>query len=287
VTGLCTISAAGVVLKSIIILKDLKGWKSLLHYNALTLFASSCSGWITGDIFTMFAIDFCSQLNLYHLSLPSYIADEPVLLLLDGHISQRNITVLMTFYLFNVDIWIIPCHTTHVLQPFDVGIAAPFIAEFKQQLRQEINSLAAELTAGQRTKADTLRCHMVAAFLNVFHKVTTPGNLYSAFAAKGFFSFSSTRPLDSPLVATVPPSAFEGIARRPAAVNAELPTDPDYLQHSFAEKNGRVITNHDLSPIDLEAIWNRLMMGEVQSGRILTSRLRIWVRKTKRQARVF
>jgi hypothetical protein len=111
------------------------------------------------------------------MSLPSDIADEPVLLLLDGHVSRRNVTALMIFYLFNVDILIIPGRTTHVLQPFDVSIAAPLKAEFKQQLQQEINLLAAELTDGQRTKAEALRCHMVAAFLNAFHKGTTPGNL--------------------------------------------------------------------------------------------------------------
>jgi hypothetical protein len=90
-------SALGLPFKSIIIRKDLKSLKSLLHYTALTSFASSCSGWITGDVFTMFAIYFCSQLSLYRLSLPSDIADELVLLLLDGHISQRNITALMIF----------------------------------------------------------------------------------------------------------------------------------------------------------------------------------------------
>jgi hypothetical protein len=137
VTGLCTISAAGVVFKSIIILKDLKGLKSLVHYTALTSFASSCSGWITGDIFTMFAIDFCSQLSLYRLSLPSDIADKPVLLLLDGHISRMNITPLMIFYLLNVDILIIPGHTTHILQSFDVGIAVPLKAKFKQHCNKK------------------------------------------------------------------------------------------------------------------------------------------------------
>jgi hypothetical protein len=70
--------------------------------------------------------------------------------------------VLMIFYLFNVNILVIPGHTTHVLQPFDVGIAAPLKTEFKQQLKQEINLLAAELTGRQRTKANALRCHMVA-----------------------------------------------------------------------------------------------------------------------------
>jgi hypothetical protein len=68
----------------------------------------------------MFAIDFCSQPSLYRLSLPSDIADEPVLLLLDGHISRRNTMALTFFNLFNVDILIVPGHTTHVLQPFNV-----------------------------------------------------------------------------------------------------------------------------------------------------------------------
>jgi hypothetical protein len=192
----------------------------------------------------------------------------------------------MIFYLFNVDILIVPGHTTHFLQPFDVGIAEPLKAEFKQQLQQEINSLAAELTDGQRTKAEALRCHMVAAFLNAFHKVTTPGDLSSAFAATGFIPFSLSRPLGSPFVATAPPGVFEEIFTRPAAVNAELLTDHDYLQRLLVEEKCRVMTDQDLSLIDLEVIWNRLMMGELQSGRILTSQPRIWVRETERQARV-
>jgi hypothetical protein len=177
----------------------------------------------------------------------------------------------MILYLFNVDILTITGHTTHVLQLFDGGIATPLKAEFKQQLQQEINSLAAELTAEQRTKADALRCHMVAAFPNALHKVTTHGNLYSAFPATGFIPFFPTRPLDSPFVATVPPGIFERTVRRPAAVNAELLTDPDCLQHLFVEENGRVMTDQYLLLIDLETIWNLLMMGELRSGRILTS----------------
>jgi hypothetical protein len=58
------------------------------------------------------------------------------------------------------------------------------------------------------------------------------------------------------------------------------------MQRLFAEENSRVMTDQNLSLIDLETIWNRLMMGELQSERILTSRPRIWVRETERQARV-
>jgi hypothetical protein len=94
-------------------------------------------------------------------------------------------------------------------------------------------------------------CHTVAAFRNAFRKVTTPGNLYSAFAATGFIPFSPSHPLDSSFIATASPGVFEGIIRRPVAVNAELLTDPDCLQRFFAEENGRVTTDQDLSLIDL------------------------------------
>jgi hypothetical protein len=69
-------------------------------------------------------------------------------------------------------------------------------------------------------------------------------------------------------------------------VNAELLTGLDCLQCLFAEENGRVMTGQDLSLIDLETIWNCLMIGELQGGRILTSRPRTWVRETERHARV-
>jgi hypothetical protein len=46
-------------------------------------------------------------------------------------------------------------------------------------------------------------------------------------------------------------------------VNTELLTDPDCLQRLFAEENGCVITGQDLALIDLEAIWNRWMTGEL------------------------
>jgi hypothetical protein len=111
--------------QAIIILKELKSLKSLTNYIYLIFFASSSSGWITGDLFLMFPIDFCAQSSVYRLSLPPNLFEEPALLILAGHISRANITGLMIFCLINVDVLILPSPTTHVLQLFDVGIAFP------------------------------------------------------------------------------------------------------------------------------------------------------------------
>jgi hypothetical protein len=124
-TGVCTISAAGTCFRPIVILKQLYQLKSLKQFENDTSFATSANGWITSDLFLMFAIDFCAQLSFYRLQLPDEIADDPVLLILDGHGTRRNLRAMMIFDLFNVDVLILPGHTTHVLQPFDVGIASP------------------------------------------------------------------------------------------------------------------------------------------------------------------
>jgi hypothetical protein len=75
-TRLCTISAGGAVSKPIIILKELKSLKSLANDASLASFASSFSGWITSDLFLMFAMDFCVQLRVYRLSLPPDLFQE-------------------------------------------------------------------------------------------------------------------------------------------------------------------------------------------------------------------
>jgi hypothetical protein len=165
-----------------------KSLKSLAHYTGLA-FASSSSGWIRGDLFLMLAINCCVQMSVYRSSLPPDFFEEPARLMLDGHISRANIAALMIFCLSNIDVLILPGHATYILQPFDVGIAFPLKSEFKQQLMKEINALRMEMTEGQRTRSDALRCRIVAAFMNAFRKVTTRDNLYSAFETTVFVPF--------------------------------------------------------------------------------------------------
>jgi hypothetical protein len=286
ITGVCTVSAGGTVFRPLLILKQLKSLKSLSMFTSLASFASSATEWITNELFVMFAIDFCGQVRLYRLSLPPDIADEPVLLILDGHISRANLTALMIFCLFNVDVLILPGHTTHVLQPLDVAVNSPLKTEFKNQLTQRTSAILEQLQERQATKADTLRCQMVSAFLNAFHAVTTPGTLCNAFETTGFTPFNPNRPHESLFVATAPAGVFEGVTRRPNGINAELLTDFDSLQRRFAIQTGRQMTEFDLAGMDIDSIWNALMSGTLESGRALTSRPQIWVMENQRQARV-
>jgi hypothetical protein len=103
---------------------------------------------------------------------------------------------------------------------------------------------------------------MVAAFLNAFHKVITPGNLYSVFETTGFVPFSSTRPLEFPFVAAAPAGVFDGIVGQTNGVSAELLTGFDFIEHLSAEQNGMIMTDQDLSQMDVDAIWSAPMTSK-------------------------
>jgi hypothetical protein len=276
ITGVCTISAAGTVFRPIIILKRLKSLKSLSAFVHLASFASSASGWITGDLFAMFAIDFCAQLSVYRLSLPPELANKSVLLILDGHATRGHLLALLIFSLFNVDVLILPGHTTHVLQALDVAINSPLKTEFKRLIRDYIFKFVAVLQKGDRSKADVLRCQMVKAFLNAFSMVTSPDNLHSAFEATGFSPFNPERPHESRFLANGPSSLFEGIVQRPNSVNSQLLTGQEALRTRFFEQTGRVLKDADLSRINPDEVWRKLTNGTLEAGRALTPRRKIW-----------
>lgn len=51
----------------------------------------------------------------YRLILPLAIRNDSILLIVDGHPSRRNYLVNYIFSYFNVDIVVLPGHTSHVL----------------------------------------------------------------------------------------------------------------------------------------------------------------------------
>jgi hypothetical protein len=122
---------------------------------------------------------------------------------------------------------------------------------------------------------------MVAAFLNAFYKVTTPGNLNFAFGTIGVVPFSLTCPLESPFVAAAPAGVFDRIMRRTNGVSAEPLTDFDSIRRVFTEQNRGIMTDQGLSQMDVDAIWSALMTSQLANGRILTSRPKIWVAETE------
>ena len=87
-----------------------------------TLFAKSDNGWINGDILMLW----------FKFFLRNIPPARPVLLIMHGHGSQVSIDLIELARSNGVDLLCLPSHTTHILQPLDVGVFKSFKANFSK-----------------------------------------------------------------------------------------------------------------------------------------------------------
>jgi hypothetical protein len=139
--GVVAISATGQLLKPLIILKSLKKLKSLSQFSDLCYFSTSLNGWITKELFIYFAFIFVQQISHYRLSLPDNIREERILLILDGHSTRLCFDAALIFSIWNIDVLILPSHSSHLIQPFDVAVASPAKVEFKKELDKHLKEI--------------------------------------------------------------------------------------------------------------------------------------------------
>ena len=91
------------------------------------IWACHKSGWIQSDIFSMWFDHFLKYTN------PS--AENPVLLILDGHSTHtRNIDVLIKAREHHATILCLPPHSSHKMQPLEVGFMKPFKTYYSSEI---------------------------------------------------------------------------------------------------------------------------------------------------------
>ena len=132
------------------------------------------SGWSNGNTFLKY-------LENHFLQYVQRCADEPVLLILDGHRSHVNVPVLDWAKQHNVILMILPAHTSHILQPLDVGCFGPmqriYNSECHKFLRRSPESRITRYNVCQ------LACTAYTSALSV-------NNLRSSFQKTGIFPFN-------------------------------------------------------------------------------------------------
>lgn len=91
---------------------------------------SNSSGWQTRNSFLIWSINFINWVSNYRLTLDESIRNKSAVLILDGHNSRENPLALYLLKMNNIDVIILPAHTTHLLQMFDVVLARKFKKNF-------------------------------------------------------------------------------------------------------------------------------------------------------------
>ena len=89
---------------------------------AQTLFSNSPSGWINDNLF----------LQWFKFFLTRIPPTRPVLLIMDGHGTHMSIELIELARSSGIHLLCLPSHTTHILQPLDVGVFKSFKSNFSK-----------------------------------------------------------------------------------------------------------------------------------------------------------
>ena len=187
--------------------------KDFVYSNKIFV-GSTSNGYMTRDMFLIWTILFTNWLMSYRLTLPEDMRESRAVLILDGHLSRENPLACILFRKAFVDVIILPSHTTHVLQWFDVGLAATlkriFSSKFKKHLKEAFNN------ASLQTNAAKYRYAAILTFIDAWSSTCTIGNCLAAAKATGIYPFNPRAVQDSVFVRNLTPQEQERYNAREA-----------------------------------------------------------------------
>ena len=207
ITGVMTQNVMGTPVPPFIIVSDLKRLpaelKELVCAQMIWV-GSSSNGYMTRDLFLLWTFNFINWMSQYRLSLPQDIRDKRALILLDGHTSRECPLALLLLRRACIDVVIFPSHCTHVIQLFDVAIAAPLKSKFSSCFRkvliqkQEQNETLPE--NDRMPNAAVFRYAAVWAFVDCYRSTATTLTCMSGARKTGIFPFNPNEVTSSPFV---------------------------------------------------------------------------------------
>lgn len=262
-TAMVTVSAVGARIPLFIILPGLvKLPDSLADFTSRCWFASSLNGWMTRFTFLDWCVNFCRWLSFYRASLPAHHAQSKAVLFLDGHTTRINPAAIDYFSRNRVSVIVLPPHTTHILQPFDVGIAATFKNTFKK-------NMCRALSETEQPTADELRHAAVRSAIDASDQATTFTRCGSSFRRTGIHPCDWRPLLSNPYV--LPGQGDQNRPTRGLNIGGQVLTSPQtaavVLQHALARRAPDDHTLYIVTP----ALEQAAMTRPVSDGRLLTS----------------
>jgi hypothetical protein len=200
ITIMVTISAAGFKFIPFIIIKRKtcpNVLKDLIERETMVLGGQS-SGWMTQELFTKWTLNFIGQVN--EIRKRSKLEKEPALLVIDGHSSRENPEAIKLLNDANIQVITFPSHTTHLLQPLDVGVFSSFKASLRQYnsrySKLQINSPLD--TKFSDTEKNLLKIIMNS--LDLLTRATTLKNITNAFSKTGICPVDEKAPLTNKFI---------------------------------------------------------------------------------------
>ena len=133
-----------------------------------TLFEHSDNGWVNADLYV-------EWMKFFIANIPPA---RPVLLIQDGHGSHVSIDVIELARANNIHLLCLPAHTTHILQPLDVGVFKSFKCFF---------SKACTINLAQHPGRVITPDILASLVGDVYPQSFTPVNIMSGFRKCGIY----------------------------------------------------------------------------------------------------
>ena len=133
------------------------------------------SGWSNTEIFKQY-------LTEHFLKFVPGRNDDYVLLLLDGHKSHIAVDIIHWAQQHNIIIHILPAHTSHILQPLDVGCYGPLQRIYNNECHKTIRQNSSVIT---RYNICELAC-------KAYQIALSADNLQAAFRKTGIYPFDKS-----------------------------------------------------------------------------------------------
>ena len=128
------------------------------------MYGVSKSGWMESDNFIAWFT------KLFIPAVDHLLCTGPVVLFVDGHQSHLSLQLIHTAKEKGVHLYCLPPHTTHVLQPLDVGVYGPLKQAWKTILKQhKTHTMAAKVTKEVFPGKYTLTIIMIKVNIKLFH----------------------------------------------------------------------------------------------------------------------
>jgi AraC-like DNA-binding protein len=209
------------------------------------------------------------------------------LLVLDGHESHHSVDFEDFCKANNIVTLCMPPHSSHFLQPLDVGCFSPLKASYGKQIERMMRMQITHIT-----KED-----FFDAFVEAFHASITPNNIQAGFRAAGLVPFdpeSVVSRLDPKPITPSPPSS------RPGTAMSWAPKTPSNAQEAKLSSSTlkRKIENHQGSSpthifdiIDLQAksisrLAHEMVLLRAETKELRTANERLSKRRRTKKTRL-
>ena len=199
-TAMCATSVYGMKPPLFVIVSGLKNMPDELKLAVNTgkiWLASTHSGWMTRWTFTLWAFHFVIWFLTCKDVMDKSFANKLGLVVMDGHMSRENPLALEILRDAGILVLILPPHTTHVMQMFDVGLAGALKKRFTQYFNDYTKD---EKYYIPQNNTATMRRIAIEAFMHAWDDIANPHNCASAAASVGLEPVDRSRPKTNPYV---------------------------------------------------------------------------------------